>query len=71
MPGKHSRVCSCHFREGKKSNGPEIFERNKDELFAEQRGPPKKKKSVPKEKTLSELVEQAQRKEPPSVEKGE
>jgi len=70
MPGKHSRVCSCHFREGKKSNGPEIFERNKDKLFAEQRGPPpKKKKSVPKEKTLSELVEQAQRNEPPSVEK--
>ena len=70
MPGKHSRVCSCHFREGKKSNGPEIFERNRDKLFAEQRGPPpKKKKTVPKEKTLSELVEQAQRNEPPSVEK--
>ena len=70
MPGKHSRVCSCHFREGKKSNGPEIFERNRDKLFAEQRGPPpKKKKTVPKEKTLSELVEQAQRNEPPSVKK--
>ena len=26
-PGKHSRVCSCHFSDGKKSNGPEMFER--------------------------------------------
>lgn len=26
-PGKHSRVCSCHFSDGKKSNGSEMFER--------------------------------------------
>ena len=45
MPSKSSRVCSCHFRGGKKSNGPEIFERNREKLFHEQRGsPPKKKK---------------------------
>ena len=70
MPSKHSRVCSCHFREGKKSNGPEMFERNKDKLFTEQRGsPPKKKKIVPTEKTLAELVEQAQINKPSSFEK--
>ena len=28
--GKHFRVCGCHFRDGKKSNGSEVFERNKD-----------------------------------------
>ena len=40
-------MCSCHFRDGKKSNGPEIFERNKDKLFPTDgrnvREPPKKK----------------------------
>lgn len=69
MPGKHSRVCSCHFREGKKSNGPEMFERNKEKLFAEQRGPPPKKKKIVFTETLAELVEQAQRNKPSSVEK--
>ena len=62
MPSKHARVCSCHFREGKKLNGPEMFEWNKDKLFAEQRRTPrKKKKTVSTEKTLAELVEQAKR----------
>ena len=40
-------MCSCHFRDGKNSNGPEIFERNKDKLFPTDgrkvREPPKKK----------------------------
>ena len=68
MPAKHSRVCSCHFREGKKSNGPEIFERNRDKLFPEQRGsPPKKKKTVPKQKTLAEMIEDARANELPSI----
>ena len=74
MPAKHSRVCSCHFREGKKSNGPEIFERNRDKLFPKQRGsPPKKKKTVPKQKTLAEMIEDARANELPSIEeeKGE
>ena len=46
-PSKHSRVCSCHFRVGQKANGPEVYDRNKEKLFAdfaEQRGPPPKKK---------------------------
>ena len=32
-PGKHSRVCSCHFRDGDKSNGPEMFTRNASKPF--------------------------------------
>ena len=62
-------MCSCHFREGKKSNGPEMFERNKDKLFTEQRGPPKKKRPVSTEKSLAEFVERAQRNKPSSVER--
>lgn len=34
VPGVHSRVCSCHFRDGLKENGPEIFKRNEKTLFA-------------------------------------
>lgn len=33
FPGKHSRVCSCHFRDGLKENGPEIFQRNEKTMF--------------------------------------
>ena len=69
IPGKHSRLCSCHFREGKKPNGPEIFERNRDKLSTEQRGsPPKKKKTVPTQKTLAEMIEDARGNEPVSIE---
>ena len=58
-------MCSCHFREDKKSNGPEIFERNWDKLFPEQRGSPpkKKKKTVPKQ-----MIEDARINEPLSIE---
>ncbi|XP_044169919.1 uncharacterized protein LOC114948291 isoform X3 [Acropora millepora] len=49
-PSKHSRVCSCHFRDGQKANGPEMFDRNKDKLFTEQRGPPKKRKKISESK---------------------
>ena len=68
-PRKHSRVCNCHFRDGKKSNGSEICEWNK--LYSEQRGSPKKKmKKILKEKTLAELVEDSRRSEPISVQEG-
>ena len=70
IPNKYSRVCSCHFRDGKKSNGPEIFERNRDKLFPEQRGsPPKKKKTKTafREKTLTEMIEDARKNESPST----
>ncbi|XP_031549228.1 uncharacterized protein LOC116286789 [Actinia tenebrosa] len=65
QPGAHSRVCSCHFRNGQKSFGPEIFERNADKLFPCQDGPPrnKKKKSSPlKENQLNiqEILEEYQ-----------
>ena len=38
-PTSSSRVCSCHFRNGDKTNGPTIFKRNASKLF------PKKKKT--------------------------
>lgn len=43
-PGNHSRICSCHFRDGKKSAGPEIYTRNADKLFPSEGFPRKKKK---------------------------
>ena len=70
MPSKSSRVCSCHFRGGKKSNGPEIFERNRKKLFHEQRGSPPKKKKIEtdfREKTLTEMIEDARKNESPSI----
>lgn len=68
-PSKHSRVCSCHFRNGLKANGPEVFDRNKDKLFTEQRGPPpkKKKNTESKEQSLSQMIEIARKNEQPSV----
>ena len=65
---KHSRVYSYHFKDGKKSKGPENFERNKDKLFFKRRGSPRKKiEKMLKEKTVVEIVEDAQRREPVSV----
>lgn len=32
-PGPGARVCSCHFREGNKTNGPEIFQHNIEKRF--------------------------------------
>ena len=68
-PSKHSRVCSCHFRNGQKGNGPEMFDRNKDKLFTEQRGPPPKrqKNTESKVQTLSQIIEIARKNEQPSV----
>ena len=43
-PSKRSKVCSYHFRGGKKSTGPESFKWNADKLFPSQKTPPKKKK---------------------------
>ena len=58
-PSKYSRVCSCHFRNEEKANGPEIFDRNKEKLFAEQRGPPpkKKKNTESKGQSLSQIIQ--------------
>jgi len=51
-------VCSCHFRDGNKSFGPEICARNEDKIFPAEGGPPKKKKKiVAKKETLQEMVE--------------
>lgn len=52
-PGSSSRVCSCHFRDGPKVNGREIFKRNADKLFPnnETRTP---KRTKTKESTLED-----------------
>ena len=61
-PGKHTRVCSCHFRDGKKSNGPEIFKRNENKLLPAEKAKPKKKK-IKSQQTLQEMIEAARKKE--------
>lgn len=68
-PSKHSRVCSCHFRDGQKANGPQVYDRNKNKLFAEQRGPPskKKKKAEPKKCLLPEIIDITWKNEQPST----
>ena len=38
-------MCSCHFREGNKNNGPEMFKRNEGKLFPTQ-GSQKKKRKI-------------------------
>ena len=42
----HSKVCSCHLREGLKSAGPELFERNAHKLFPSQGNPSHKKRKL-------------------------
>ncbi|XP_042141971.1 uncharacterized protein LOC120836683 [Ixodes scapularis] len=32
-PGTYSRICSCHFKDGKKSNVPTIFPWNEKKRF--------------------------------------
>lgn len=32
-PSKHSRLCSCHFKDGRKENMPTISDRNRHKLF--------------------------------------
>lgn len=71
-PSKHSRVCSCHYRDGKKINDPEIYARNKDKLFPQQGDVPQKKKrksSEPEQQSLQEVIENARRNEQSSQEK--
>jgi len=73
-PSKHWRVCSCHFLDGKKNNGPEIYSRNQDKLFPRQGDlPPKKKRksTAPKEQPLHEIIENVKRNEQPLVEECE
>ncbi|KAJ8938171.1 hypothetical protein NQ318_011936, partial [Aromia moschata] len=45
VPGTGARVCSCHFRDGKKENGPEIFLHSKGKLFEKHHLSPEKRKS--------------------------
>lgn len=45
-PSQHSKVCSCHFRDGLKMAGPEIFERNAHKLFPTWGNPTQKKRKL-------------------------
>lgn len=62
-PGKHSRICSCHFRVGIKENGPEIFKRNAPDDYSKTKKSKKIKTSVNKQKTIAEMVENYHEKE--------
>ncbi|KXJ09133.1 hypothetical protein AC249_AIPGENE21903 [Exaiptasia diaphana] len=53
LPGNHSRVCSCHFRDGLKENGPEIFQRNKRTMFPPDDYSEKRKEAAAKRKRSS------------------
>ena len=46
-PTSSSRVCSCHFRDGKKINSPTLFKRNAGKIFAEQETVKRKRKAAP------------------------
>lgn len=63
VPGLHSRVCSCHFRDGLKENGPEVFKRNEKTLFApddysHKRAAKKSRKSTQETKETGEQIVQ-------------
>lgn len=55
LPGPHSRVCICHFRDGKKSNGPEICPRNEGKLFPVSESSSSKSSAAKKSKTMEKL----------------
>ena len=58
-PNSNSRVCSCHFRDGDKNRGPELFAWNVNKIFAPT-SPRKKRKRTVTSNTESELqLEQA------------
>ena len=58
-PNNHSRVCSCHFRDGKKEAGPEIYSHNAEKLFESTYIPPKKtkKQATGTSTTVHEMVQ--------------
>ena len=60
---KHAQVSSYHFREGNKSNCPEIFKRNQDKLFAAEGRKPKKNRIKPaKQESLHEIIKDTDKK---------
>ena len=59
VPNQNSRVCSCHFRDGEKCNGPEIYPRNENKLFpcTDKKTPnAKKRKSMDCPESIEEMV---------------
>ena len=63
-PSKHSRVCSCHFRDGHKANGPEVYDRNKNKGDHRRR---KKRKAESKKCSLPKMIDIARKHEQPST----
>lgn len=45
-PGPGAFLCSCHFVDGKKENGPTIFEHNEGKKFVFQSPEKKKRKGL-------------------------
>jgi len=33
VPNSNSRLCSCHFKDGLRQNGPSIFQRNAEKIM--------------------------------------
>lgn len=46
MPTEYSKVCSCHFKDNLKKNGPTIFERDVDKALDENYRKMKRRKYV-------------------------
>nr|CAI5861068.1 unnamed protein product [Callosobruchus analis] len=46
IPGSGARVCNCHFREGKKTNLPELQMHNVDKLFNPDHLSPQKRRKT-------------------------
>jgi len=57
------------FRDGNKSNGPEIFKRNREKIFPAEEGKPKERKIVPaNQESLQEMIKAARKREQESQE---
>ena len=54
----HSRICSCHFRDGEKCFGPEIYARNAEKVFPSTSSKGKAKRSKKcDEATVAEIAQ--------------
>ena len=58
-PNSNSRVCSCHFRDGDKNRGPELFAWNVNKIFAPSSPRKKRKRRVTSNTESEPQLEQA------------
>ena len=61
-PSAHSRICSCHFRDGEKCFGPEIYARNAEKVFPSTSSKGKAKRSKQCDEATVEEIAQKYRK---------